>query len=203
MIERLMFDKYFDQLTASFLKSISKKHEEAWFKFIEEYEPQPFYLTMQRLKRGDKFPNFHEFEIQYNINAREFFGAGVPELGCDNCKDGYLHVMMGTRTSVRPGSKPKFGFLNEGHIDDHREDSEATVPCKRCQPSAKGAAMPDKPWKFAPGMSPFEHRDKKKIPPKIAQAMVQELREKMNKPGIDWEKETEEAWELHRKAIAE
>jgi predicted DNA-binding protein (UPF0278 family) len=37
------------------------------------------------------------------------------------------------------------------------------------------------------------------IPPTIAKAMIQELREKMNKGNVDWKKETREAWELHDK----
>ena len=172
MISEGQFKGQFEQLEASFGRTLPQKLKDGWFKEVEDCDFRTFKQAMRRLIMGDKFPHFQEFWIQYR-NQTVATGEGAGR-GCKDCRHGYLH------------------FVKDGF--------DVTAFCSVCWPHKRGSRDPRYVTDHQLGMEPHRTNNSVMIPPTVAKAMIHELQEKMGKPGIDWEKEVEEAWELHEKA---
>lgn len=171
MVNQALFDKYFDQIEDSFTRTITKKNREGWYREVYQCSPELFALTMRKMKRGDRFPTFGSYWVEYNIIKNQNSEHGADERGCADCRKGFIHYVKG-------------GY-------------DITAFCKVCWPEKRIAQDPRIPRQYQLGMEPWRSKPEVMIPPTIAKAMIQELSDKMKKPGIDWQKEVDEAWKFH------
>lgn len=176
MISEGQFHTEFEKIEASFARSFSDKIKDGWFKEVGNCQPQPFKRAMRKLVIGEKLPHFGHFWVQYNIARQEIEGTQEIQRGCEYCRHGFIH------------------YVKDGY--------DYTAFCRVCYPERKSAQDPKIPREYQLGMEPWRSKPEVMIPPTIAKAMIRELIEKMNRGSVDWEKETQDAWELHEKAVA-
>jgi hypothetical protein len=88
MITKESFVKQFDQLSASFNRAMSAKHLDARYEEVENRDPSLFLKACQKLKYGDKFPNFASFRAAF-IEAQTARDHGQPARpsGCEWCHE--------------------------------------------------------------------------------------------------------------------
>lgn len=170
MISEQQFIEHMQNLEASFVRSLSAKVKDGWFNEVKQCGFPVFKAAMRKLMLGDKFPHFGQYWAVYNMVKTDMQGAEEVQRGCDGCRYGYIHYRVFDKTLDR-----KIDY---------------TGSCRRCCPERKRTLDPNQPYHYQPGMEPWRVKKSVPIPPETAKAMIQELIEKMNRGGINWEKET-------------